>query len=49
MTFMKVNQRSSEVRELIMPYGFQILSEEPLNQIGDNMSSIEVNVNRDQM
>ena len=36
MTFIKVIQRSSEVRLLIMPYGFQILSEEPLNQIGDN-------------
>ena len=36
MTFMKVIQRSSEVRQLIIPYGFQILSEEPLNQIGDN-------------
>ena len=36
MTFMKVMQRSSKVRWLIMPYGFQTLSEEPLNQIGDN-------------
>ena len=28
---MKVIQRSSKVRKLIIPYGFQILSEEPLN------------------
>ena len=33
---MKVIQRSSKVRELIMPYGFQTLSEVSLNQIGDN-------------
>ena len=36
MTFMKVIERSSKVRYLIMPYGFQTLPEEPLNQIGDN-------------
>ena len=33
---MNVIQRSSNVRYLIMPYGFHILSEEPLNQTGGN-------------
>ena len=35
MTSMKVIQRSSKVW-LIMPYGFQTLSEVSMNQIGDN-------------